>query len=89
MSLLCLIISLNGINQNSIYNIYFEVDLGAPKTHRKARWVLPYQARFKIFSCLISNSSNDQEFIQNPPQFQARSEILKSRTHNFKQDQKI
>ena len=57
--------------------------------HRRARWVLPYQARFKIFSCLISNSSKNQEFIQTTSQFQARSENLKNQNLNCKQDPRI
>ena len=55
--------------------------------HRRARLVLPYQARFKI--CLISNSSKNREFIQTTSKFQARSENLKSQNLNFKQDPRI
>ena len=58
-------------------------------THRRARWVLPNQARFKILSCLISKSSKNQEFIKTTSQFQARSENLKSQNLNFKQDPRI
>ena len=61
----------------------------ALKRHRSARWVLPYQARFKTCTCLISNSSKNQEFIQTTSQFQARSENLKSKNLNFKQDSRI
>jgi hypothetical protein len=63
------------------------MDLGL--AHRRARLVLPYQARFKIWSCLISNSSKNQEFIQTTSQFQAISENLKSQNLNFKQDPRI
>ena len=55
-------------------------------THRRARWVLPFQARFKTFSCFISNSSKNQECIQTNYQFQARSENLNRKKPNFKQD---
>ena len=41
--------------------------------HRRARWVLPSQARFKIFDCLISISSKNREFVQRKSQFEARS----------------
>ena len=60
--------------------------VGVQWGHRRARWVLPYQARFKTCSCLISNPSKNQEFIQTTSQFQARSENLKSKNLNFKQD---
>jgi hypothetical protein len=33
--------------------------------HRRARCVLPNQARFKILSCLISKSSKNREFYNN------------------------
>ena len=39
-----------------------DVDIGTDllhTEHRRARWVLPSQARFKIFDSLISNSSKD------------------------------
>ena len=48
-------------------------EMGISWIHRRARWVLPYQARFKTCSCFISNSSKNQEFIQTTSRFQARS----------------
>ena len=56
---------------------------------RRARFILPNQAKFKILSHLISSSSKIQEFIKTKSQFQARSENLKNRNFNFKQDPRI
>ena len=41
------------------------------------------------FSCLISKSSKNLEFIKTTSQFQARSDNLKSQNLNFKQDLRI
>jgi hypothetical protein len=38
----------------------------------------PIKQDSKIISCLVLNSSKNQEFIQTAPQVQARSENLKS-----------
>ena len=51
--------------------------------------ILPYQARFKILSQLISNSSKIQEFINTTSQFQARSENLTNQDLKYKQDSRM
>ena len=53
--------------------------------HRRARLVIPYQARFKISSCSLSNSSKNREFIQTTSQFQEKSENLKRENLNFQE----
>jgi hypothetical protein len=50
--------------------------------HRRARWLLTNQARFKILSRVISKSSKNQEFMKTTYQFQARSENLKVKEGN-------
>ena len=74
-------------NQFTFYSWHGKHDIEIH--HRKAKWVLPYQARFKIFSCLISKSSKNQELNKTKYQFQERSDNLKSHNLNFKQDPRI
>jgi hypothetical protein len=47
------------------------------KGHRRAKSILPYQARFKILSYSIQNSIKILEFIKTTSQFQTLSGILK------------
>ena len=54
-------------------------DLNEFIIHRRARLVLPFQARFKICSSLISNSSKNQEFIQEHLIFKQDSRIKKGK----------
>ena len=57
--------------------------------HCRARLMISYQALFKIFSQLISNSSKIQEFINTTSQFQARSENLTNQNLKYKQDSRM